>query len=144
LPPGAVDLTFGAPPAGLRTTSPPGGFRTLAPAAGLTTIALPSGFRAVGPLALIAAPFTGPLPIPDERETYSIGGELFPTERLGLRIGLARSDSDFFDEESYDVTATWFLTRAMAVQFVLARTESERFTLQRDVDSAELRLFGRL
>jgi hypothetical protein len=144
LPPGAVDLTFGAPPTGLRAISPQGGFRTIAPAGGLTTIALPSGLSAVGPLALIAAPFTGPLPIPDERETYSIGGELFPTERLGFRIGLARSDSDFFDEESYDVAATWFFTRAMAVQFVLARTESARFTLRRDVDSAELRLFGRL
>ena len=76
--------------------------------------------------------------------TYSIGGELFPTDRLGFRIGLARSDGDFVDDESYDLAATWFFTRAAAVQFVVARTESQLASLRRDIDTAELRLFGRL
>jgi hypothetical protein len=121
-------------------TLPPG---TLLPPA-------PAGLRYIGgavnvvPFAPIAAPFTGPLAIPDERVTYSIGGELFPTDRLGVRIGVARSDGDFVDDESYDLAATWFFTRAVAVQFVLARTQSELGSLRRDVDSAEVRLFGRL
>lgn len=92
----------------------------------------------------MAALLAGPFAIPDERETYSIGGELFPTDRLGFRIGLARSDGDYVNDESYDLAATWFFTRAVAVQFVLARTESELGSLRRDIDSAELRLFGRL
>ncbi len=131
LPPGSLPLVPN--PSGLTTVS--GGLRAIAP---------PGAFRTVAPVGLIAAPFIGPLAIPDERETYSLGGELFPTDRLGFRIGLARSDGDFVDDKSYDLSATWFFTRAAAVQFVLAQTESELGTLRRDIDSAELRLFGRL
>jgi hypothetical protein len=102
------------------------------------------GGVSVLPFAAVAGTFTGMLLSPDERETYSIGGELFPTERLGLRIGFARSDGDYAEDDSYDLAATWFFTRAAAVEFALTRTEHETGALRRDVDHAELRLLGRL
>jgi hypothetical protein len=105
-------------------------------AAGAGPLIVPSG--------LLAGPFTSSLAIPDERQRYSIGGELFPTDRLGFRLGFARTNGDYAHDESYDVAATWFFTRAAAVQLVVARTESRLFSLRRDIDSAELRLFGRL
>jgi hypothetical protein len=122
-------------------TLPPG--TLLPPAPATTGLRGIIGAVSVAPFS-IAGPFTGSLAIPDERVTYSIGGELFPTDRLGFRIGLARSDGDFVDDESYDLAATWFFTRAAAVQFVLARTQSQLASLRRDIDTAELRLFGRL
>jgi hypothetical protein len=96
------------------------------------------------PFTPVATPLTGVLPIADERETYAIGGELFPTDRLGFRIGLTRSDGDYSAHDSYDLAATWFFRRAAAVELVLARTEHEIGVLRRESDGAELRLFGRL
>jgi hypothetical protein len=117
-------------------------------------LTLPSGALPLPPAGAIVggltalpvapAPFTGPLAITDERDTYSVGGELFPTDRLGFRIGVARSDGDFTKEDSYDAAATWFFKRAVAVEFVIARTEQQTGALRRDIDSAELRLLGRL
>jgi hypothetical protein len=99
---------------------------------------------ALNPVPVTPGPFMGPPPVRDERETYSIAGEVFPTDRLGFRIGLSRSHGDFQDDDSYDLAATWFFKRAVAVEFALARTEQELGSFARDVDSAELRLLGRL
>jgi len=96
------------------------------------------------PLTMIAAPFTGPLPIADDRYLYSLGGELFPTDRLGLRIGFARSDGDYSRDETYDLAATWFFKRKVAFEVALARTQYELGMLTRDIDRAEVRLLGRL
>jgi hypothetical protein len=104
------------------------------------------GTIVAGLIALPVAPgtFTGPPAASDERDTYSVGGELFPTDRLGFRVGVARSDGDFAEDDSYDLSATWFFKRALAVEFVLARTERQTGSLRRDVDSGEVRLLGRL
>ena len=120
----------------VQLTLPPGPLPR-APAAG----AIAGGLTA---LPLAPGTFTGPPPITDERDTYSVGGELFPTDRLGFRIGIARSDGDFAEDESYDLAATWFFKRAVAVEFVIARTELQTGSLRRDIDTAELRLLGRL
>jgi hypothetical protein len=119
LPPGAPPL----PPA------PPGTV-----IAGLSVI----------PFTFVVAPFTGPFPVEDQRDTYSIGGELFPTDRLGFRIGFARSEGDYIEDESYDVATTWFFKRGVAVEFRVTRTESEIGFLERNVDGAEIRFLGRL
>jgi hypothetical protein len=132
----AADIKASLQP--LLLTLPPGTATTPPP------FQVVGGFTPIVPSGLLVAPFTGSIAIPDERETYSIGGELFPTARLGLRIGFARTNGDTFDDESYDVAATWFFMRAAAVQFVVARTESQLFSLRREIDTAELRLFGRL
>jgi hypothetical protein len=88
--------------------------------------------------------FAGTFPVQDERDLYSLGGELFPTDRLGLRIGLARVEGDYVEDESYDLTATWFLKRGVAVELALARTESEIGALERNSDSVGVRFLGRL
>jgi putative general porin len=55
------------------------------------------------------------------RRVYSVATELFPTQRLGVRVGYSRPDGDF-DIDSYDVGATWFFKPRVAVQFSLSRT----------------------
>ena len=126
-------------------TPPPGGPSPAPfPGTAIEGIGVVTYTSIAAPLAFIAAPFTGPFQSLDERKTASIAAELFPTDRIGFRIGLARSEGEYGDDESYDLAATWFFTRATAVEFVLARTQSEIFSLSRDIDSAELRLFGRL
>jgi hypothetical protein len=74
---------------------------------------------------------------------YSFAGELFPTDRLGLRIGYSRPDYEGPDGHGYDFTATWFFKPRVAVQFGLSRTTSASATLG-DVDSSAIRLIGRL
>lgn len=49
---------------------------------------------------------------------YSVAAELFPTDRLGVRIGYSRPE-DYVD--SYDVTATWFFKPKVAVQLGLSQ-----------------------
>ena len=123
-------------------TLPPGVSSLVPPSfpGGLTV--LPIEFRSVA--FSVATPLTGPLPIADERDMYSLGAELFPTERLGFRIGLSHADGDYAEEDSYDVAATWFFKRGVAVEFALVRTAHEAGPLQRDSDGSQLRLLGRL
>jgi hypothetical protein len=52
---------------------------------------------------------------------YSVASELFPTQRLGVRVGYSRPDGDF-DVDSYDVAATWFFRPRVAVQVTLSRS----------------------
>jgi hypothetical protein len=51
---------------------------------------------------------------------YSVATELFPTERLGVRVGYTQPED--FDVDSYDVAATWFFRPRVAVQFALSHT----------------------
>ena len=78
---------------------------------------------------------------------YSVAGELFPTNRLGIRLGFSRPDGERApDAESYDLGTTWFFKPRVAVQFTLSRTSRD------DVpsggidhsDSAGIRFIGRL
>jgi hypothetical protein len=55
---------------------------------------------------------------PSLRE-YSVAAELFPTDRLGVRVGYSRPED--FDVENYDVAATWYFKPRVAVQFGLSR-----------------------
>ena len=75
---------------------------------------------------------------------YSVAGELFPTDRLGVRVGYSQPDGDF-DVDSYDVAATWFFKPRIAVQFSLSRVSNDDAPpgLGRS-ESAGLRFIGRL
>lgn len=75
---------------------------------------------------------------------YSVAAELFPTDRLGVRLGYSRPESGF-DVDGYDVAATWFFKPRVAVQFALARsTFDDAPSGLRHSDSAGVRFIGRL
>jgi len=74
---------------------------------------------------------------------YSVAGELFPTQRLGVRVGYSRPDD--FDVDSYDVAATWFFKPRVAVQFALSRsTVDDAPPGLRRSESTGVRFIGRL
>jgi hypothetical protein len=77
---------------------------------------------------------------------YSVAGELFPTNRLGIRLGYSRPDGEGADAESYDVGATWFFKPRVAVQFTLSRTSLDGVPLGaiHHSDSTGIRFIGRL
>jgi len=76
--------------------------------------------------------------------TYTIGGELFPTQRLGIGVGYTRWDGDPLLEGTYDVAATWFFIRRAALRVALSRTEREILGIHPpDSDMLSVRLLGR-
>ena len=91
-------------------------------------------------------PLPSPPGIGDESRVYLVATELFPTNRLGVRVGYSRPDGDR-DVDSYDVTATWFFKPRIAVQFGLSRSNIEvaPATLgPTHSESAAVRFIGRL
>ena len=75
---------------------------------------------------------------------YSVAAELFPTDRLGVRVGYSRPDSDF-NLDGYDLAATWFFKPRVAVQFGLSRTNIDGAPPGLGhYDSAAVRFIGRL
>jgi putative general porin len=88
---------------------------------------------------------TGAMRAPTLR-VYSVAGELFPTNRLGVRVGYSTVDDPFAaDAESYDVGATWFFKARVAVQFTLSRTSVDNgpFGIS-NTDGGGIRFIGRL
>jgi hypothetical protein len=72
---------------------------------------------------------------------YSVGGELFPTRKLGVRIGYAGWDDSSTVDYAYDVSATWFVSRNVGLRFVLGRQHAHA-NLD-DTDVAALQATGR-
>jgi hypothetical protein len=74
---------------------------------------------------------------------YSVAAELFPTDRLGVRVGYSRPED--FDAEGYDVTATWYFKPRIAMQFGLGQASNDEAPpgLGRS-ESIGLRFIGRL
>ncbi|HEY9181719.1 MAG TPA: putative porin [Gammaproteobacteria bacterium] len=120
--------------------APPVGTFPLRPTTPMTI----AGGVSVAAFTPIAAPFSGPSPVEDERDVLSLGGELFPTDRLGVRIGFARAEGDYIEDDTLDLGATWFFKPGIAIELVVARTETEIGALERDIDRAEVRFLGRL
>jgi hypothetical protein len=74
---------------------------------------------------------------------YSVTAELFPLDRLGVRVGYTRPED--FDFHGYDVAATWFFKPRVAVQFGMSRaTNDDAPPALRHSDSAGVRFIGRL
>ena len=65
---------------------------------------------------------------------YSVGGELFPTSRLGIRVGYTRWDDDTAAEDAYDVAATWFFSRNVGLRFAYARQRTSPGLVYTDTD----------
>jgi hypothetical protein len=73
---------------------------------------------------------------------YSVAGELFPTNRLGVRVGYSRPGGDAAEIDTYDVTTTWFFKPRVALQFGLSRTSVD--DVASDPESVAVRFIGRL
>jgi hypothetical protein len=97
------------------------------------------GFFLPGP-GLLWPPAGGILPAfdPDSRlRTYRAAGEVFPTARLGVRLGYTRPDGEglYSNDGGYDLAATWFFKPRVGVQFSYAESLTQ-------IDS-HVRLIGR-
>jgi hypothetical protein len=80
----------------------------------------------------------------DRFQTYFAGAELFPTMRLGIRLGYSRWDEDPVRDEGYELATTWFFQRNIAARFAFTRTKQDAFDPSlRDADSVALQLIGR-
>jgi hypothetical protein len=76
---------------------------------------------------------------------YSVGGEIFPTQKLGVRLGYSRWDGDSPIDDAYDVSVTWFVTRRVALGFSFADQRNEGDSpFVDDTETAAIRVVGRL
>ena len=80
--------------------------------------------------------------VPSLRQ-YSVAAELFPTERLGVRVGYSQPEDR--DAEGYGIDATWFFKPKVAIQFSLSQSSVDDLPpgLGRS-ESAGVRFIGRL
>ncbi len=79
----------------------------------------------------------------DSTRQYLVAAELFPNQRLGVRLGYSQPED--FDAESYDISATWFFKPRIAVQLSLAESSIDAVIpgVGRS-ESVGVRFFGRL
>jgi len=82
----------------------------------------------------------------DALRVYSVAGELYPTDRLSVRIGYSQPDGgSSFSSDRYDLAATWFFKPRIAVQFALGHSKVEGASAGfGESDSAAVRFIGRL
>ena len=77
--------------------------------------------------------------------SYSVAGELFPTTRLGVRVGYTRWDDDTPADQAYDVTTTWFVTRNVAIRFAFLRQRADNpyfFYADPEFQTTDVRTIG--
>lgn len=70
---------------------------------------------------------------------YSVGAELFPIEKLGVRLGYTRFDGETPNDDAVDVEASWFFRRNIGLELTLSREDSD----DGSTDRAALRVIGR-
>lgn len=77
-------------------------------------------------------------------DTYSLAAELFPTPRLGVRVGYVSWRDNPERDEGYDVTATWFFVPRVAARVSLAHiVRRSFFTEIPDSRAGALEIIGR-
>jgi hypothetical protein len=79
----------------------------------------------------------------ERRRSYSVGAELYPTTKLGVRLGYTHFDDDTFLDDAYDVSATWFFRRNVGIQFGYARQSADAEVTFRHTDTSSVRVIGR-
>lgn len=74
--------------------------------------------------------------------SYAVDGELFPTARLGIRVGYSTDGiTSTLERDSYNLAATWFFKPRIAMQFGFTRSSLD--VAIGDVDSSSVRFIGR-
>jgi hypothetical protein len=118
--------------------SPPFNF----PAAG----ALPPGGVVVNPIGAFPVSVLNVDLLPVDRHySYSVGGELFPTRRLGVGLGYVRWDGEPLLDDGYNVSTSWFFHERVAVRFAYARTTRDDVGVDfRNDDFLSVTFLGRL
>jgi outer membrane protein with beta-barrel domain len=77
--------------------------------------------------------------------TYTVGSEVFPTSKLGFRLGFTRANFDGSHTDSWDVAATWYFKRNVGVQLAWSKSQVHSDFLPNlpSVDETSLRFIGR-
>jgi hypothetical protein len=74
---------------------------------------------------------------------YAVAGELFPTPKLGVRVGYTHWDDANSLDHAYDVAASWFVTRNVDVRVAFGRQRARSSAEFRDTDIASVQAAGR-
>jgi hypothetical protein len=92
---------------------------------------------ALAPVAGLSTGFDlGPI------RSYSVGAELYPIAKLGVRVGYSRFDGQTSQDDAIDLGLSWFFRPSIGLELSVAREESDFEFL--DTDRAALRVIGRL
>ena len=73
--------------------------------------------------------------------SYSVGAELYPIAKLGVRVGYSRFDGQTSQDDAIDLRLSWFFRPSIGLELSVAREESDFEFL--DADRAALRVIGR-
>jgi hypothetical protein len=106
-----------------------------------TIPSIPPPFVVVTPIGGVAGgSATG---FSDRTNVYRAAGEIFPTARLGVRLGYSRADGDGVvpTDGVYDLAATWFFKPRVGVQFSYSRSMLDDLP---DGHGSAIRFIGRL
>jgi hypothetical protein len=74
---------------------------------------------------------------------YAVAGEVFPTRRLGVKLGYTHWDDADTLDYAYDVAASWFVTHNVDLKFVFGRQRARSFAGFNDTDIASVQAAGR-
>ena len=97
-----------------------------------------------GPFVRVSNPISNTELVTPDSWAYSVGTELFPTQKFGVRVAYTSFDGDPTRVAAYDVAATWFFLRRVSVQFAWSQTSSAPSLAARYNDTAAVRFIGRL
>ena len=75
--------------------------------------------------------------------TWSGGGEVFPTPKLGIRVGFTRADYDGAHADSYDIAATWYFKRNIGIGLAWSKSQLHSDFSTPSVGVTSLRFIGR-
>jgi hypothetical protein len=97
-------------------------------------------FIVVSPIGTVAGGVT--TGFSDRGNIYRAAGEIFPTPRLGVRLGYSRTDDGgVFSDGAYDLAATWFFKPRVGVRFSYSRSMLDDLP---DGHGSAIRFIGRL
>jgi hypothetical protein len=102
----------------------------------------PAGVVALPPTSVTIPARTLQFDVPRTR-SYSAAAELFPTTRLGVRVGYTRFDDDTSADEAYDLGVGWFFHRKVGVELAYGRQRADSGATFDEIETAAINVRGR-